>query len=315
MNSVSNIEKLNSDNYSTWSIQVKSLLITMDLWDVVIGNPPTEESKLNIWKVNDQKALATINLSVKPSELIHVKDCKSTKSAWETLSALYKANTACRKVNLFKSLVRFKVRPGEKATTQIGEFRAIIDDLKSIGVELNDDFVSVLLLCSLPDEMENFVVAVESRDSLPNIEQLISKVLEEERRQSDKNVPYEEKVLFATNTKYENFAKNSNTKGNKKNCRYDRTNRRSKAIKCFNCGKKGHIRAQCQVKENESVAAVFSALHDLSESDDWILDSGATSHMCRQEDMFVSLEKKRQQIILASGDVVFAEGKGTVKLK
>ena len=89
-------------------------------------------------------------------------------------------------MNLFKKLVRFKVNPGERISAQIGDFRWI-DYLKSIGVELNEDFVAVLLLYALLEEMESFVVAVESRDELPGIDLLVSKVLEEERRQRDKN--------------------------------------------------------------------------------------------------------------------------------
>ena len=42
-------------------------------------------------------------------------------------------------------------------------------------------------MCSLPDEMENFVIAIESRDHLPRYEKLIVKVLEAELRQSNKN--------------------------------------------------------------------------------------------------------------------------------
>ena len=52
------IEKLSGDNYATWCIQVKSLLITMDLWNAVVDNE--EEAKANKWIVNDSKALTTI---------------------------------------------------------------------------------------------------------------------------------------------------------------------------------------------------------------------------------------------------------------
>lgn len=61
----------------------------------------------------------------------------------------------------------------------------LVDDLKEVGIVLNKDLLSILL-CSLPDEMESFVVTIESRDNLPKYEDLISKILEEELRQ-DKN--------------------------------------------------------------------------------------------------------------------------------
>lgn len=316
MNALSSIDKLNSENYATWSIQIKSLLITLDLWSVIQDQVPTAADKKAVWDVIDQKALATINLSVRPSELIHIKNCNNAKTAWNTLENLYRANTACRKVNLFKNLVRFKIRPAEKITTQVGEFCGIIDDLKSIGIELNEDFVSVLLLCSLPEEMENFVVAVESQDKLPKIEQLISKVLEEERRQGDKgNV---EERVFAINTKNEKFTKYSNNKYHRKNNnRYENKDhhKNSSNIKCFKCGHKGHIRSQCKANIGESVAAAFCAVEKQVSSDLWVLDSGATSHMCRNKEMFDSMQKHNQQLLMPSGECVSAVGKGVVKVK
>lgn len=156
---ISNIEKLSGDNYATWCIQLKSLLITLDLWNTVVEACPKENP--SSWKATDAKALATITLSVKPCQLIYIKNCLTAKDAWNTLSSMYKADTASRKVNLFKRLVRFKFNSNEKFAPQLNEFGSIIDGLKEIGVTLNDDLLSILLLCSLPEEMESFVVAIE----------------------------------------------------------------------------------------------------------------------------------------------------------
>ena len=265
MTSVANIEKLCGENFATWSVQMKSLLITQDLWDTVESDCPKNPEEQLVWKKGDQKALATIILSVKSSELIHIKSCATAKCAWNTLSGLYKANTACRKVNLFKSLVRFKFNPGEKISSQIGEFRGIVDDMKNIGVELNEDLVAVLLLCALPEEMENFVVAVESRDELPKMNQLISKVLEEERRQSTKNDGHEDRV-FSASEKYRQPKSNCTShsldskheKYNKKTTNnYERVGKRN-SFKCYKCGKSGHFRSQCKSNERESIAFVLS---------------------------------------------------------
>lgn len=178
-NSLPSIEKLNGENYGTWCIQIKSLLITMDLWNTIENERPVEEAAKSIWINNDRKALATITLSVKASELIHIKNCTTGKEAWNVLNSLYKADTASRKVKLFKKLVRFKFRSGEKFSVQINEFCSTINELKEIGIALNDDLLTILLLCNLPDEMEGFVIAIESRDNLPTYENLISKILEE----------------------------------------------------------------------------------------------------------------------------------------
>ncbi|KAI8116737.1 Retrovirus-related Pol polyprotein from transposon TNT 1-94 [Lucilia cuprina] len=199
---VSNIDKLDGENYATWNIQVKSLLITMDLWQTIEEECP--QDKPGKWISTDSKALATIyNLTVKPCQLVYIKNCLTAKEAWNVLSSMYRADTASRKVNLFKKLVRFKFNLNEKFATQVNEFVSTIDGLKEIGIILNDDLLSILLLCSLPEEMEGFVVAMESRDRLPKYDKLIAKILEEEMRQNNKVNEGPNETVFAANSRKE----------------------------------------------------------------------------------------------------------------
>lgn len=69
-NSFSQIEKLNSENYASWSAQMRSLLITQDLWDVVERSCPPSASpeEKHMWERTNKKALATMILCVKSSE-------------------------------------------------------------------------------------------------------------------------------------------------------------------------------------------------------------------------------------------------------
>lgn len=253
--SIASIEKLNGENYGSWCIQVKSLLITLDLWNTVTEECPGSDPEKAIWLSNDRKALATITLCVKPSELIHIKNSLTAKSAWNTLTSIYMACTASRKVQLFKKLVRFKFKSNEKFAPQINDFCSTVDELKEIGVHLNKELLSVLLLCCLPDEMENFVVAIECRDNLPTYENLISKILEEEIRQGDKNTSRVSENIFAANSKYEH-KRNKNNNKNYNDSRWSTNKNASDGsnngmaynnnIKCFRCGRRGHIRSQCK---------------------------------------------------------------------
>ncbi|CAD6995283.1 unnamed protein product [Ceratitis capitata] len=302
MSAIANIEKLSADNYATWSVQVKSLLITLDLWDVVICDCPSDESGKSVWFKNDQKALATITLCVKPSELVHIKSCVTSKEAWRVLNSIYRKDSAGRKVSLFKRLIHFKVSMQDKFATRVNEFCSIVDELKEVGVIVPDDFASILLLCSLPDEMESFVVAIESRDNLPKIDVLVSKILETEIRQNDKSAVNDEKVFLTKSRKF----------GAK---RFEHT--RSNII-CFKCGKAGHIRSQCRgfvAKENSSDKACCLFETKSQNRDMWLFDSGASSHMCMDKKFFNELEPKRQEIVLASGETIYAQGIGSVSLK
>lgn len=326
---VANIEKLDGANYATWCIQMKSLLITLDLYHTLVDK--RKDDKDTKWITDDSKALATITLSVKTTELIHIKNCTSAKSAWDVLQSLYKADTASRKVNLFKKLVRFKLNANEKFSPQINDFCCTVDDLKEIGVTVNDDLLSILLLCSLPDELESFVVAMESRDSLPKYDQLISKILEEEMRQGNKNNVQNETVfaansrnVFKRNKKSFNNNNNNRSSFNGKNMqsnlnqhekRNTSANVYNNNIKCFRCGKKGHIRSQCKEHDRKIDFACSLNGSNMNIEELWILDSGATSHMCRTKEYFETLTESRKKIVSASGESIYAEGMGVVKIQ
>lgn len=305
MASSAQIEKLCGDNYSSWSVHMKSLLITLDYWSVIDGTCPitaTPEEKA-AWKVIDSKALATITLCIKPSELIHVKSCKNAKEAWNKLSSTYVGKTPARKVNLFKRLVRFKIQDSIGYQQQINEFSSMVESLREIDVSLPEDFVSLLLLCSLPDEYESFIVAMESRDILPSWDQLKVKVLEEHQRRGEKMVNGDEHV-FAANSRRANKKKGKHEKESGEQHRH-------KNIRCYSCGKRGHIKANCNSKAMIMTARESSSLN----SNEWIVDSGASSHMSGNKCVFSSLRELRQKVMLASGDCVFAEGIGNVNLK
>lgn len=298
------IEKLNGENYVVWSVQMKSLLVTLDLWDAIKGDN-------GISPTVDQKALANITLCVKPSEILHIKNCATAKEAWDTFSRLYQRNAPSRKVNLFKKLVRFRFQNAEKYAPQLNEFYTMVDDLKAISVVMPEDFLSILLLSSLPEEMENFVVAIESRDELPGIEVLKSKILEEEERQKSKG-----EKMVAENVFVAKFRQQKTGKDDPKQCK-SRT-QGNNDVKCYKCGKKGHVRAQCKSKcDSDPNGKAMSAITDGEKNDSeiWILDSGASSHMCRDLSYFIHLERKSQNIMLASGDQITAEGVGTVEMK
>lgn len=97
------IEKLDGENYSSWCVHMRSLLITADCWHVVESTCLEGSSaEKALFVRTDSKALALITLNIKASELLHIKGCKTSKSAWEVLKAVYNASGPTRKVCLLK---------------------------------------------------------------------------------------------------------------------------------------------------------------------------------------------------------------------
>ena len=104
-------------------------------------------------------------------------------------------------------------------------------------------------------------------------------------------------------------------------------NRYSKVDKdsCLHCHEKGHWARSCPKKSNEgsrtanqahskaSSAWTAAAAEDI-EDGDWILDSGATHHMCSQRELFRNLKKHSASINIANGGMMDATGIGEVVL-
>ncbi|CAB3223036.1 unnamed protein product [Arctia plantaginis] len=66
------IDRLTGDNYDTWKINMRAILIKDDLWEYVSGalpKPQLSDSKYADWIKMDRKAESDLLLSISPSEL------------------------------------------------------------------------------------------------------------------------------------------------------------------------------------------------------------------------------------------------------
>ncbi|KAF2347606.1 Zinc finger CCHC-type [Trinorchestia longiramus] len=175
----------------------------------------------------------------------------------------------------------------------------------------------IILRSSLPDTFSTLVIAHEAHEKIPAWEVVSERLLNEERKQrggsgtSDSS----EKLLVS-------FKRNK------------------KLIKCFECGKEGHIKRQCRVyeerlrKENRTFQAnravdarssstgetiMFTSAFSIGnvDYDSWILDSGATQHMCNKKSQFSPYSDLSSPVRIEIGDgrALKGVGVGDVHLK
>lgn len=84
-NEMFKIEKLTHGNYNSWSFKVKTLLAYQKVWNVIEDNTPDPITEA--WKAKSDKALQTIVLSCENNQLVHLKQCKTGRQAWNALKA------------------------------------------------------------------------------------------------------------------------------------------------------------------------------------------------------------------------------------
>lgn len=64
-------------------------------------------------------------------------------------------------------------RKSEQSMTQfVNDFMEKSELLEEVGIKIPTELLSIMLLSSLPNEYENFRVAIESRDEIPTVKNL-----------------------------------------------------------------------------------------------------------------------------------------------
>lgn len=319
------IELLTKDNYDSWKIQVEALLIRHDFWEYVSGekSKPKDESSLLTWKVADRKARSELILALDPSVVRHVKRLETSREVWLKLESLFASRGPAKKATLMKRLMLQRMSEDQKVTEHLDSFFEAVDKLEEMDIVIHDDLLAIMLLHSLPVSYENFRCAIESRDELPTPQQLRVKIMEEDSSRY--------------NTKVNDKIEGAMFINQKKKSGFDT----SFKYKCFKCHKMGHKASDCKAKhkksENKSTSEVncvqsFINMQEQHEalsvnyvSDDclaveakhrqeWLFDSGCSSHMCNDEGRFDEVLPTNETLKLATDSQTITQGKGTVKI-
>lgn len=318
-----NIEKLNDTNYDSWSFTMKAVLVHQECWNIVSGGTPKPETSDEAWKAKDEKAMASIVLSITPMQISYIKSCKTSSEAWNTLRDVHRPKGPVRKVTLFKQLIGMRMNENDSIQQHVCNFTSIVDKLAETGIELQEELFVIMLLASLPKSFENYVIALETRDDLPKLSALKIKLAEEgERRKSNEPSDAEGAVqVFMTHNNKKDRNKNPNVSSNNNDNTARYASRQKHNLKCYNCGRKGHFAAQCRDKKaegkgNAHAYSVFAASNNnnIFNSSVWCVDSGASSHLCCERRLFESFEEHIEMISLAGENKIEAKGRGSVRI-
>ena len=205
-----------------------------------------------------------------------------------------------------------------------------INELAVVGDTIGDDDRVVYLLASLPESYDMLVTALEANETVPGMKTVIERLTYEEKKLQDRTTP------------------SSSTGGGAMTARHQRKS----GPRCYFCKKHGHIQRNCREREKSLqgtgekqstdkkkpqhkansvetrnidtdsdeaglvVGRALSTGENPSRRGKWIIDSGATSHICNTRDLFHRLYplKSPFEVILGDGHKLTAAAQGTVKL-
>ena len=323
--------KLDGDNYHSWKFNMRMYLIGKDVWDYVDGteklpDEPSEEEKKKFRK-NDNQALSAICLNVKPALQIYVRNAKTAKEAWDSLSGHFEEKTLSKKIDYRKQLYACKLSSGTTMEAHLNRLKTIAEHLEALKDPVSDKDLVMILVSSLPDSYNNFVTALESlKEEELKWTYVRDRLMAEYDRKKGgdgKGNSRGDDALYAGNGG-NNFKGNgkkfsSNSKPWQKNFHSEK--------ECHHCHQKGHIRRDCAkwkssksgnngggaatnnggggggvsnftVSQNVGVKVglnptfspefAFKVCEDSVGDDDWWIDSGASNHMSPNESDFLN---------------------------
>lgn len=299
--------RLDNHNYQNWKFRVKMILIREGIWSVIEDELPTEQNAE--WKRKDEKAQATISLSIDDNQIVHICKCANAKEMWDELQKIHERNNLSNKLYLLRKLYQSKLE--EKTMSEyIKNILELVERLRGIGETIKDFHVAALLLGGLPDTYSTLVTALDARpDDELTLEYVKGKLIDEFNRKKENS----SEVALNTN-KFKNFNRNKE----KRECNY--------------CHRKGHLKKDCYFLRKDSKKNQAQVATEEGESEshldycfnvkgsgnksDWYIDSGATSHMSNDVKYFLNLENVNlDKIMVANGQFMKIKGKGDIVLK
>lgn len=290
----------------------------------VAGAPNYAEKRT--WKNKDGKAQGVIVTHLEEKVMIHIVTANSAAEMWEKLMAVYEKKSTTSLHLEQQKFFLLKCGEGEDLSTFLAKLEEIRVRIAQLGEKVSDKIVMTKILMALPDSYKHFVAAWESVPTKSQtIEELTAKLLVEEERQwgQDSSVTAKASAALAAKTVGKivcfNYGKAGDTK----------TNCRSSRIVCHYCKKTGHRISECRYrldkeqtkdskrtqsepKQERSNAFVVNC----DDSENWLVDTGASEHMCHIKELFASYEKliTPRSVIIGDGSELEALGKGKIQL-
>lgn len=280
-------EKLEGvSNYVLWKHYMKNSLILEDLWSCIESSNPD-----SIDKSKDMRALARINLSVKSTCIQYVRNAKTAQEAWHKLSSTFEDSGFIRRVLLLRTLHRANYNDFKCMDTYIEHITTLVQQLSDIGRVIEDAEVAELILSGLPQDYDVVVSSLEAVAiaGIISSEHVRTRLIQEEHRRKRDNSG--ELALLS---------------------------KQKKVITCYFCGRAGHTKAKCykfkKHNNKKNDAALLTAGTGILKCSDWIVDSGATAHMCNDIEWFHNIVKCDRTVCVADGSTLSCLGVGEVHI-
>uniref|UniRef100_A0A2N9HZD6 Integrase catalytic domain-containing protein n=1 Tax=Fagus sylvatica TaxID=28930 RepID=A0A2N9HZD6_FAGSY len=349
---MSKLEPFDGNHYKRWSDRLLFYLETIRV-DYVLFNDcvsadmlePARSASTLVYERDNRICRGHILHYLSNSLFDIYCSYKSAKDIWEALKKKYSTEDAGLKKYVVGRFLDYKMIDDKPIMEQVHEYQNVVLEILAEGMVIDDAFQAAALIEKLPPSWKEYRNYLKHKKRDMSLEDLVVHIrIEESNRQKDKNDLVNEfsskANLVEQNQlgKSENFQKFTRGKGPNKKFekrenkfkKHDKVQKKKKGP-CFVCGKIGHNAAQCRLRkghpyhpkphanliESEVIAAVVSEVNLVNNISEWVLDTGATRHICTNRNLFLEYEEVNdgENVFLSDARTAKVASKGKVILK
>lgn len=322
LGSLVQITRFGGENYPQWKFQVMCALKAKGLYGHATGlegrpiSNGTNASDISTWDKKDAMAMCILTSTMEIGQVCLIENCNTSKEILDKLDSIYEAKSESNKMVVHERFYQYRMDVNDSVAKHISKVESLARNIKNAGDSISEVAIITKILSSLPSKYGAFRQAwlsvEENKQTLAN---LTSRLIDEEN--SINHQTTEETVLYSSSK-----SKSGGSTTAKKP---------KKSFSCYNCGKKNHYARDCRLpkknggknnnqnSEFDGGNAFNAETNEVSQccsSMDWLMDSGASKHMCYIPEWFSSMrEVDNLKVKLGNDDKLSVRAIGTIEIE
>ena len=155
------IRVFEGEDFDLWKLELKACLMKYEIEDVLdplmVPGPTASEKDMFVWRKQCNKALGLIILSLGDTQKRKIKDEKYPLGALNILEKEYESKSKANKFLLFRKLLALQWEPGTTLAQHLDTLDRMVDRVKAVGKDVDDDTICGVLVNSLPPQYNNII--------------------------------------------------------------------------------------------------------------------------------------------------------------